>query len=502
MVLRRSLAAVALVCVLFLGTAIGQTTAGPAPSTLRVSYLQRILSLDPHGSAGAERMSWIIGRHLYNQLVTWDYTAKKFQPQLALRWRNVDPTAWEFELRRGVKFHDGREFTSASVKTSLERVISMKGPLAPLFAPVQSVETPDPYRVIIKTQAPVGTLLSSLTILAMVPAGTPPTPDFGDKPIGTGPFKFVEFVRDARLVLDANSNYWQQGLPKAQRLIFVDIPETAARATAVETGEIDLAVGLPPEEMKRLRTVANVKVEVGPTTLTRALWINASRPPFTDVRVRHALQHAINVNAITSSLVAGIATPSTSSIASNVVCYTKMPSITYDTTLARKLLAEAGFPRGFETSIKWTEGNPKEREVSDAIVGQLALVGIRVRNMQQPRAIWLDDLLKLNWDFEIATTGGGTGDPDFTLRRLYHTRSKRTGWSNQEFDQLVDNAAASVNLEQRCAMYKRAQEIMWDQGPAVFLFDPLESYAFRTRVQGFKAPPSEVFSVADAAVSP
>ena len=498
--LRRSVATVALVCLLLVG--VGLTTAAPPPSTLRVSYLQRILSLDPHGSAGAERMSWIIGRHLYNQLVSWDYTAKKFQPQLALSWRNTDPTTWQFELRRGVKFHDGREFTSASVKTSVERVIAMKGPLAPLFAPVQSVETPDPYRVVIKTSEPVGTMLSSLTILAMVPAGTPPTPDFGDHPIGTGPFKFVEFVRDARLVLDANTNYWQPGVPKAQRLIFVDIPEVAARATAVETGEIDIAVGLPPEQMKRLRTVQGVKVEVGPTTLTRALWINASRQPFTDVRVRHALQHAINVNAITSSLVAGIATPSTSSVASNLVCYTKMPPITYDTTLARKLLAEAGFPRGFDTTIKWTEGNPKEREVSDAIVGQLALVGIRVKNMQQPRAIWLDDLLKLNWDFEIATTGGGTGDPDFTLRRLYHTRSKRTGWSNPEFDKLVDDAAASVNLQQRCSMYKRAQEILWDQGPAVFLFDPLESYAFRTRVQGFTAPPSEVFSVANAAVSP
>jgi peptide/nickel transport system substrate-binding protein len=179
-----------------------------------------------------------------------------------------------------------------------------------------------------------------------------------------------------------------------------------------------------------------------------------------------------------------------------------MPPIPYDPTLARKLLADAGFPRGFDTSLKWTEGNPKEREVSDAIVGQLALVGIRVRNMQQPRAIWLDDLLKLNWDFEISTTGGGTGDPDFTLRRLYHTRSKRTGWSNAEFDKLVDDAAASVNLQQRCAMYKRAQEIIWDEGPAVFLFDPLESYAFRTRIQGFAAPPAEIFSVANVAVSP
>ena len=92
MLLRRSLAAAVVVCLLLAGTGIGLTTAAPAPSTVRVSYLQRILSLDPHGSAGAERMSWIIGRHLYNQLVSWDYSTKQFQPQLALRWRNIDPT--------------------------------------------------------------------------------------------------------------------------------------------------------------------------------------------------------------------------------------------------------------------------------------------------------------------------------------------------------------------------------------------------------------------------
>jgi peptide/nickel transport system substrate-binding protein len=95
-----------------------------------------------------------------------------------LRWRNIDPTTWEFELRRGVKFHDGQDFNSAAVKTSLERVVAMKGPLAPLFAPVQSIDTPDPYRVVIKTREPVGTLLSNLTILAIVPAGTPATPEF------------------------------------------------------------------------------------------------------------------------------------------------------------------------------------------------------------------------------------------------------------------------------------------------------------------------------------
>ncbi|MCL6553999.1 MAG: hypothetical protein K6W08_12885 [Firmicutes bacterium] len=155
--------------------AAGGAPAGPAapPGTLRIAYPQRAVSLDAHGPAAAERISIIIGRHLYDTLVTWDPAARKFQPALAERWRIVDPTTWEFQLRRGVRFHDGSEFTAAAVKTSLERVVALRGPLTPLFTPVTAVETPDPYRVVIRTQGPMGTLLSNLTMLYIVPAGTP-----------------------------------------------------------------------------------------------------------------------------------------------------------------------------------------------------------------------------------------------------------------------------------------------------------------------------------------
>lgn len=493
----------ALVLAIFMAVAtVGQ--AGPAvpPGTVRVAYLQRILSLDPHGSSGAARITWIVGRHLFNRLVAFDQQTKKFQPELALRWQNPNPTTWGFELRRGVKFHDGTEFTSAAVKTSIERVIGLRGPLAPLFAPVESVETPDPYRVVIKTREPIGTLLSNLTILSIVPAGTPMT-EITDRAIGTGPFKFAEFVRDTRVVLEANPNYWRQGVPKIQRLVFVDIPEISARATALETGEIDMAVGLPPEEIKRLRESPALKVDIGPTTLTRIMWINPrSGSPLSNVQVRRALSHAININSITASLVAGIASPATSSIATNVLCYAKMKPNEYSTTLARKMLVEAGYPNGFDTTLKWTESNPKEREIADAITGQFALIGVRVQNIQQSFAIWLDDLLKLNWDLELVATGGGTGDPDFTLRRLYHSRAKRTLYTNADVDRLTDEAAMTIDLNKRCDLYHKVQEILWNDVAAIYLFDQLEAYAYRTRIQGFKAPATEIFDLSDITVSP
>jgi peptide/nickel transport system substrate-binding protein len=378
----------------------------------------------------------------------------------------------------------------------------MRTPLTPLFSGITSIDASDPARVVLKTATPLGTLLSNLTNLAIVPANTPATPAFGDRPVGTGPFKFAEFVRDTRVVLEANPSYWRTGVPKLRRLVFVDIPELSARVTALETGEIDMTVQLTPEEIKRLKGSSAIKIDIGPTFYTRFLWINSSRKPFDDVRVRRAVAKALNISAITSSLVAGIAKPADAPIGSNVLCYAKQPAYGYSGQEARRILTEAGFPRGFDTEMKWNDALPKEREVADAIVGQLALVGVRVRSTLQPRAIWVDDLVKLNWDLNLLGTGAVTGDADYSLGRLYHSRARRTGYVNPELDRLLDQAASTVDTNRRCDLYKRVQEILWTEVPGVFLFESLEVYAYRTRVQGFKLPTSEIFNLNEVSVSP
>jgi peptide/nickel transport system substrate-binding protein len=263
-----------------------------------------------------------------------------------------------------------------------------------------------------------------------------------------------------------------------------------------------MTFGLPPEEIRRLRGNQQIKIETGPTFFTRFLWINPTRKPFDDVRVRRALQHAFNLDAVTSSLLAGIAVKAKGPITPNVVCAAEQKAYGYNSMAARQLLREAGHPNGFDAVLKWNDANPKEREVADAIVGQLALIGVRVQNVLQPRAIWLDDLLKLNWDLNLLGSGAVTGDADFTLGRLYHSRANRTGYKNPEVDSLLDQAAATVDQNRRCDLYKRVQEILWTEGPAVFLFDARESYAYRSRVQNFKVPPSEIFSLTEVSVGP
>ena len=167
-------------------------------------------------------------------------------------------------------------------------------------------------------------------------------------------------MRDARVVFEANPNYWQPGTPKLQRLIFLDIPELSGRVTALETGEIDITMGLPPEEIKRLKGNTQIKIDTGPTYFTRFLWINPTHKPFDDVKVRKALQHALNLNAVTSSLLAGIAIPAKGPIGSNVVCADRPETVRLQhdpgPPIAHRSRIRAGVRHGHEVERCLPEG--------------------------------------------------------------------------------------------------------------------------------------------------
>ena len=206
-----------------------------AEGPLRVAYPQRVVNLDPHGSAAAERIVIALSRHLVDTLVTWDAAAGEFAPKLATSWETLDDLTWQFTVREGVRFHDGTELTSADVAASLERIVDLGGPLSALWQLIEGVETPDQYTVLVRTSEPMGTLLSNLTMLAIAPAWAMEAEDFDERPVGSGPFRFEEWVRDERVVLVANEIYWRDGLPRVERLVWVDIPELAPRMTALLT---------------------------------------------------------------------------------------------------------------------------------------------------------------------------------------------------------------------------------------------------------------------------
>ena len=223
--------------------------------------------------------------------------------------------------------------------------------------------------------------------------------------------------------------------------------------------------------------------------------MNGSREPFTDKRIRQAMFYALDIETMAKDLLRGrrrsARRPRSRRRSSGTPPQTPYK---YDVAKAKQLLAEAGKPNGFETSFIWYSGaGPQDREIGQAMISYWAAIGVKVKSDEQERATWLDNLIKLNWDMDFQTNAVTTGDADFTLGRLYHSRANRNGYKNPDLDKLLDDAAAASDQNKRKDLYAQAQKIIWDDAVGIFPFDLLATFAYRKTVEGFvprRAPSS------------
>ncbi len=481
---------------------VGTTTAAKQPSgTLRVAHPNKVLSLDPTGANSLEGPTLTIGRHIFDQLVVRDPTTGEFKPSLATKWTTPDPQTWVFTLRTDAKFHDGNPVTSKDVKATLMRIMDKKGPIQPLWATLDTVDTPDPQTAAMKFKSPIGTVLASAALLNILPADKMDQADFFSKPIGSGPYKVTAYKPDAEVDLDANTSYWG-GAPSLQSIIFRIIPETVARITSIDTGEIDLTWTIPPDQLPKLKQNTNLTVTPTPTYSYYFTWMNAKRPVFADKRARQALVYAVDVDSIIKNLLGGIGTRAQAPIPASVFGFAPQTPYAYDPKKAQQLLADAGVKPGTEVDLIWQPtGGPQVTEIADAIVSYWSAVGLKVKNDQQESGVWLDNLIKLNWDADLQTNAVLTGDADFTLRRLYVSTANRNGYANPELDKLLNDAAGTTDQKQRATQYAQACKIIWDDAVGLFPVDLLENYVYSKKVSGFIPPPSGIPSFANVTVA-
>ncbi len=469
---------------------------------LRVVYPQRTVSLDPHGPGAAERIVMIISRHIFDALVDM-LPNTDITPGLAVSWEVIDPLTWRFYLREGVVFHNGEPFTAEAVVKSFERLRKMGSPLVPLFASVQEVIAEDTYRVKIVTKIPFAPLLKNLFFLKIVPPAASQLETFATHPVGTGPFKFTLWEPGVKVVLEANPNYWRKGVPAVDKLIFFDIPEPTAAVTALLRNEVDLVVGIPPEEVPGL-TAAGFVVQQEPVTVQmKYLWINC-RGPLADPRVRAALWYAIDVPTIVTTVFEGLGDVPTSILAKGVWGYAPMPPHPYDPARARSLLEEAGYPQGFTITFKYNVHDLRVQELADLIQAQLSAIGVTAVLVPQERAAWLEDFLppKLDWDLTICNAGALTGDPDYSLNRLLHSSAKRTLCINPELDYWLDLVRGSVDAEARKDALDRVIQILWGGGgPWLPILEQKMNYAWASYVQGFVPPANELLDLREVFVT-
>ncbi|HEX8030084.1 MAG TPA: ABC transporter substrate-binding protein, partial [Vicinamibacterales bacterium] len=462
-----------------------------AQGTLRVALPSNVNTLDPAKTKIGEE--YIINFLVYSGLTELDPSGKA-KPDLAESWTaSEDQKTWTFKLRQGVKFHDGREFDSEDAKATIARIMDRTtGSTARVnFDIVESIETPDKYTIVFKLKIPYSGFADILgdRQTRIVPKDKLDT--ISNAPIGTGPFQLVEFKPGDRIELKKNASYYAAGTPKLDGIVFRIMPETAARIAAIDTGAVDLVWDLPPEVIEQFKGNSKVVIDSVPTSTWDGLIMNASQKPFDDPRVRHAVSLAIDKKALVDLSLFGNGTPTHTMIPPTSPFFNDKIAIKTDIPQAKKLLADAGFPNGFETTLYVPSGRPTRERVGVGAAEMLKAIGIKV------------DLQRVPWDKFVKDiegkaafyTDGFYSRPtlDTSIYPWYHSTGSwnTTLWNykNPDVDKALDAARSAKTDEERAKYYKEFQQLAVDQPAGVIPYVLNHVNAYRANVKNFKSSP-------------
>jgi peptide/nickel transport system substrate-binding protein len=475
-------------------TGVPAPTEAPAePTELRIGLSLDIESTDPffvNQAAG-----WSVVHALYDHLIERNYEGQ-IVPGLALSWTVVGTSTLEFVLREGVTFHNGEPFNAESVKFSVERMLAEEeAPNRAKFEAIESVEIVDDDRVQLHLSRPDGTLFDSLTSrLAMLPPlyfQKVGAEGFARAPVGTGPFKFVEWLPDDHITLEANEDYWAgsyKGMPGVDRVVFRPIPEAATRVAELETGGVHIIQDVPIDQIDNLegeglRVVADQAFQI-----QYVLFIaDDPQQPTADVRVRQALNYAVDVPAIIENLLAGLGSQVASPIGPGYLGYNPdVEPYPYDPEMARSLLEQAGYGDGFDAQLDVTVAG--HTDVIDAVAGYLSDVGVNVTiqdyELGQFNQNWIDHVQSMLW----AVRWGNTPDPQ-SIELFASCNGWITRYCNEEVTQRLEAAASTLDQDERARLYAEASRLMHEDPLAIYLNTATQVYGLSENVEGFQPSP-------------
>ncbi len=489
----------------------------PAPAaaqpagTLVVGLVAEPVNLDP--AQVTDLNSSRVGRRIVETLVTFPEESTQVVPGLAESWTvSKDGLRYTFKLRQGVRFHDGTPFDAEAVKFSIERQFNPEHPGHKLgkypfagyfFGNLKAVEVVDPATVEFVLKEPRASFVTVMTSPAASIVSPTAVRKFGQdyvvQPVGTGPFKFASWERGQRVVLEKNPAYWRFPV-KLDRVVYRPIVEDQARLTELLTGALDLIVGTPPDYVAQLETNPKVTLLRQVGAHVWYLGINNQKKPFDDKRVRQALNFAVNKEAIvrdvlkgTGTLSAGPVLPKTWGADGGLKPYP------YDPERAKKLLAEAGFPNGFSTTLWVPEsgsGMQSPVAMSTVVQSNLKAVGVTVTLQTMEWGAYLAKLRTKEQELFALSWMAGNEDPDMVMYPLLHSSQwtpngpNRALYKNDKFDELLHQARLTTDEKKRADLYRQAQRILADDPPWIFVDHEIQTAAHVKRVQGFKLHPS------------
>lgn len=459
--------------------------------TIRIGMDADNTTMDPHRSTAAVDRQ--VYNNVYGKLVDLD-TKFGIVPQLAQSWeiKNGGLT-YVFKLRHGVKFHDGTDFNADVVKWNFDRMRDpeLASPRRSEIAPVKDVKVVDPHTVEITLSAPFSPFLTVLTdragMMVSKAAVEKLKDDFARNPVGTGPFRFGEWVKDDHLTLKRFDGYWEQGRPYLDEIVYKPIPDSSVRFTAMRTGQIDVMHQIHPKDVSPAKSERGLKVSEIPSLWWQAMHLNNQVAPFTNKALRQAMWYAVDRSVIQRVVYYGQGAPAWGPFPPSQWAQDReFADWKRDVAKAKAKLAEGGQPNGFAFTIKgWNQ--PTQVQELQVIQAQLKDIGVDMKVELLEFGKLLADLNSHNF-VAIRLGWSGRPDPDGNAHSFLHSKGglNRVRYSNPKMDDLLDRARSESDLGKRKALYNDVTRLAAEDAPYVWLHHDAEVKVWSEAVRGFE----------------
>jgi len=433
--------------------------------------------------------SSLVNRQWAETLVMFATPAFDIVPHLAESWHMPDPQTLIMYLRQGVMFHNGDEMRASDAAFSIRRALE-EPRLRFILEMIESVEVIDDFTLQINLEIPFAPILGHLTHLgaAVLPERvvTEMGDGFANSPVGTGPFMVNSIVLGDHVELARNENYWGTA-PTVDRITIRTIPEAANRLIEVETGAAHIAMGIAPHNLSRLQDDPNLDYNRMFALRHHFMGFNVERPGLSDIRVRQAINHAIDVPALVAAVYQGTGRV-TNSVTVGVPGTREFEPIEFDLDRARELMAEAGFSDGLTLSLVCNVANQMDTDKAVIIQSMLAEIDINVEIVAAEFAVFLTAANSGEYDMFLHGYTNPPADLDYSLMQFHHSA---IGWSNRFFmrnakiDDLLDQGRSELDPVRRLEIYAEAQQLIWDYSPAVFISQGEDLLAVAPGLGGF-----------------
>lgn len=466
---------------------------------IKISFRSALVRLDPAFTVSSDE--YVATQSIYDNLTRLDEKLSPI-PGLASEWSTPDGgTTWLFKLRSGVKFHHGRALDAEDVVFSLSRVLDAKNgsPGRRAVGPIKSVTAEGAGTVKFVLDGPFAEFpaIMSGTFSRVVPRDA--SENLNQKPVGTGPFKFGEWVPGQHLKLVRNADYWMSGAPKANEVWLVTYPAQAAEQSALSTGETQMMWDVPVALIPAVSKFPNVTLTEIPSTAFQPVAMRSDRPPFNDPRVRRAVKHAINREQVMKFVLQGhgIVAQDTP-VAPSSAMYAAVSAPAYDVAKGKALMKEAGLEAGFPVKLFASNERAGCIETAQVIKPMLEAIGIKVEIQQVP---W-DRFNAEVWKKETFFVSNWVGRPtiDEQLYPYFHSTGSwnEYNYSNPEIDKLLDEARRDLDLASRKTKYAKIQELLAFDGPAIIPYFANYATARAKTLQGVPVSPLKWVDLRDA----